>query len=190
MSAGRGLSIAILGADGSGKSTLVESVLADPPLGLDVRRVKVSVHAGREYPIRGLVWVVRTGRLLMLMVSARLAVRRGAVLLWDRHPVEDSVLKPFGRQVLGARRGWLRWLVPPPDLLIVLDAPVELLESRRRPEEAPDGLQAMREAFLRLADGHPSVVLDASAQRESVRGQVVDVIGLLSGGHVDPSDRA
>lgn len=168
MSARRGYSVAIVGPDGVGKSTLAAGLrqrLADRP----VRRVKVSMHstAWARGP-RPLRWLIRTLRGLVILVAARIAVWRGEVVLWDRHPIEDRALAREGRSVLGTGRRWLTRVAGTPDVMLVLDAPVEVLEERDQEHDRPT-LDRLRTGYLHFGADHDALVLDAARKPEAIQ---------------------
>jgi thymidylate kinase len=167
-----GRSVAIVGIDGVGKSTVVAGVRAVVP---EVRVIKVSIHGTRSPGRRRSAWLRSTIRGIRVLIGARRAIRRGEVVLWDRHPLEDRVTGRHGRRVLGRRRGWLIRLAPLIDTLIVLDAPIDhVLE--RRPNEDAQRSEAMRAAYLQLAGTMPSVIIDARQSREVVLDEVLKVL--------------
>lgn len=175
MSPVRGFSVAVLGIDGVGKTTVVAAIrdAVERP----VRLIKVGIHSGRDAERRsvirrGIRWLGRTLHGARVLLSAHLAVRRGEIVLWDRHPIEDRVTMGMGRRVMGRGRGWLARLAPSPDVMIVLDAPPEHV-AQRRPDDDPGNLSAMREGYLRLAESVPSVVIDARQTRTEVRDEVL-----------------
>lgn len=168
----RGHSVAIVGIDGVGKSTVVAGVRAVVP---EVRVVKVSIYRNRTQGRFRLAWLRTTIYGVRVLVGARQAIRRGEVVLWDRHPIEDRVTGRHGRRVLGRRRGWLTRLAPRVDTLIVLDAPIDHVRGHR-PNEDVRRLAAMRAAFLELAGTMTSVIIDARQSRDAVRDEVLEVM--------------
>jgi O-antigen/teichoic acid export membrane protein len=64
--------------------------------------------------------------------------------------------------------------LPPPDLLVVLDAPGDVLHGRK-PEHLPERLERDRQGYLSLAHRVPgAIVVDASKPFEEVRRDVTD----------------
>lgn len=166
----RGVSVAIAGVDGVGKSTLVGSVAA--ACDLPIRVAKTRIHSGSKRSPRPWFWMMRTLRSTRQYVEARLAVRRGEIVLWDRHPMEHKMMSEFGRDMLGRGRGWLARVAPRPDMLVVLDAPIEML-LERRPDESATTMIAMREGYLRLSESVPSLVIDAMQPAAVVRDELI-----------------
>jgi thymidylate kinase len=169
-----GFSAAIVGPDGAGKSTLLESLERSLPFPVTV--AKVSVHStGRRIRPAALRWVARSLRGARFMVEIRVRLWLGQTVLWDRHPLEDGVTARMGRRVMGRGRGWMSLLAPAPDLLVVLDAPVPVLRSRRR-EQDPEQLANLRTAYLALAKRHPHVIVNAARPPAEVRDRVATAI--------------
>jgi hypothetical protein len=70
----------------------------------------------------------------------------------------------------------LRWLVPKPDLQLMLDAPVDVVLSRKR-EQSPEEIVRQGAAYRGLARGNKScTVIDASLEAAEVTAQAVDAI--------------
>jgi thymidylate kinase len=108
--------------------------------------------------------------------------RRGAVILFDRHFFCDY----YANDVLGQRPGrpWtsrlhgamLERLYPRPDMVILLDAPAQVLFDRKG-EGTVESLERKRQEYLALA---PHVrrfeVVDATRPVDAVVADVVDLI--------------
>jgi thymidylate kinase len=168
----RGLSVAVVGIDGVGKTTLVAGVRALEPT---ILVVKVGIHRSGSAARTRLGWLRNTMHGARVLLRARQAIRRGDIVLWDRHPIEDRLLGLYGRRVMGRRRGWLVRLAPPIDVLVVLDAPVEHVIAHR-PDEVVGRLASMRATYLHMASTMPSVIVDARQGRDAVRDQVLEVL--------------
>jgi thymidylate kinase len=174
-----GLTIALVGPDGAGKSTLAERI--ENSLGLPVRCVYMGLWprgSSRlpkfvgvfEIPVRPFrIW----GRYLRAVGHRRL----GRVVVFDRYPL-DATLPPKGRLIrFKLIYFWfLAHCAPAPDLLVILDAPGELLFARKG-EEDPVSLERDRRYFRALADRvKNSVIVDASPPEADVFEQVDRVI--------------
>lgn len=157
-----GLIVAILAPDGAGKSTLVRALGATLPL------PAVSLYGGaygaavtgRALRIPGARFASRVALLAFAGARARWARRRRRIAIFDRHPME---IEPKG-----PRRALLRATAPRPDLVIVLDAPGELLAARSGEHDART-LDRMRARYAALAGDHEAVaVIDATAAPDDV----------------------
>ncbi len=109
-------------------------------------------------------------------------VRRGHVVLFDRHFFFDYYAadvagqepgKPLIRRLHGAM---LKRLYPRPDLVILLDAPAEVLFARKQ-EGTVALLELRRQEYHRFQDELANfVVVDASQPLEQVVQQVTQII--------------
>lgn len=194
-----GLTIALLGPDGSGKSTIMERISEE--LAKAFRRVqrqhlrpRVLGRARSQGPVtdpygkppRGLV-----GSLLKLLffwadfvIGAATWVfprRVGSTLIiFDRY-FHDLLADParyrYGAPLSVARA--LARIVPEPDLLFVLDAPAEILQSRKR-EVSPIESARQRQRYRKLAAAHPpAIVIDAARPLDQVVADVLSHILLF-----------
>jgi ABC-type transport system involved in cytochrome c biogenesis ATPase subunit len=155
----RGLFVAVLGPDGSGKTSAIDRLAGRAPL--PVARWYLGAYPA-ETPGRGrrgaagLRFVGRVARLVRGSVAARVHAARGGLAVTDRHPIE---LPAFGR---GVRRVMMARLALGPDMILVLDAPAEMLRARK-PEHDVADLERARTAYRRLAETDSRVViLDAT----------------------------
>ena len=197
----RGLIVALLGPDGAGKTSVATALVQSAPLTMR----QVYMGFGRRVGERGsalqrLLWRLasatpsegasRARRQVQLGLrwSARLVLhltrslvvwlrrRAGQVVILDRHDY-DLRLEPASRS--RGRRA-LRWCFvatsPSPDLVVVLDAPAELLWTRKA-EWPVDVLAERRASYLALADGlAQSAVIDASRDLPAVVHDVSDEV--------------
>ncbi len=108
--------------------------------------------------------------------------QRGFIVLFDRHFYCDH----YAHEVAGGGRGTpllrrlhgllLRRVYPKPDLMIVLDAPAEVLLARKN-EGTPDLLERRRREYLLLAEQVPHVtIIDAARAEDDVARDVIDAI--------------
>jgi thymidylate kinase len=110
-----------------------------------------------------------------------LLVRRGFLVLCDRHFFCDyyaaDVAPRPGRSRASRAHGWmLRTLYPRPDLVVVLDAPAEVL-LRRKGEDTLESLERRRQEYLALRDVLPDVVVvDATTPLDAVVSTVTDAV--------------
>jgi thymidylate kinase len=172
-----GVTVALLGPDGSGKSTLISS------LAKTFYYPAITYHLGlygaqrpRLGRLRGVPGVELGAQLLRLWKAYALASyhrRRGRLVLFDRHGYE-ALLSDRSRPSLKrrVRRILVGRLCPTPDLVLLLDAPPDLLYARKG-EHDPEALAAQRAAYGRLAARLErrgrGVVLDATADAATVR---------------------
>ncbi len=184
-----GVAVAFLGADGSGKSSVIDRVLEDlepafrqtcylhlwPRLFSARRRPAGPVAAPHAQPSRGAVASV--ARLMYLVVDyvAGYAVRvwplkcRSTLVVLDRHYRDFAAGAKryrYGGPMRLAR--WAAALVPGPDFWIVLDAPAEVLQARKQAVPFEESGR-QRQACLDLADHlRNAAVIDASQPLDHV----------------------
>ncbi|HEC11337.1 MAG TPA: ATP-binding cassette domain-containing protein [Acidimicrobiales bacterium] len=164
----RGPSLALLGPDGAGKSTLVAALARSCRPEPHIEYMGVYPRSRRPVRLPGVGLVTTVGRLWTAQARAAVARRRGRPVIFDRHPLEAAHVGPptSGRGRL--RRRVLSHTVPRPDHVVVLDAPVEEL-LRRKPEHSPDRTAEMRESYLRLAGSVGARVVDTTEGPEATR---------------------
>jgi thymidylate kinase len=181
----RGLSVALLGPDGAGKSTLATHLQGI--FGSQVRCMYLGLgnpsanRGGRRRLELGL-----SGHLLRFWgccLSGQWYRARGQIVLFDRHPCEARL--PARRQL----RWYMhvsRWVrahaCPTPDLVFVLDAPGRLMHQRKG-EHTPEQLEVERQDFLALQERMAQLrVLDATRPAEAVAAEAATFISRHSGG--------
>ncbi|MEO6577404.1 MAG: hypothetical protein ABIO99_00685 [Candidatus Limnocylindria bacterium] len=172
-----GITVALMGPDGAGKSTLAGRLATT--FFFPVRSVYMGLYGtgspGGTAP-RGLA-----GRMLRLWSGyARGMVhrRRGRLVVYDRFGY-DALLRPAGSDA-DPRKKFRRWLlshaVPSPDLVVLLDAPATSLHARKQ-EQPPDELEAQRRAYLDFAARQTNVhVVQADRSADAVRREVTGLI--------------
>ena len=176
----RGLSVALLGPDGAGKSTLVEGI--SRTFRLPVRSIYMglwpkSAPSRRRMPLPGLSlagMLLKVWRRYLVGLYHRLM---GRLVIFDRYAY-DALLTPSH---LLDRRGRLYYgaighACPAPDLVILLDVPGSVMYERKG-EHSPEELEEQRQRFLALAK-HLSRLqgVDATRPEEVVRDEVVELI--------------
>lgn len=163
----------MLGGDGAGKSTLarnLQATLAGP-----VRIYKLRLFSASQLSGRAIRRLAQGSRALRLALASRADVMRGALVIWDRHPLEDALTRTVGRRTLRHGLAWTRHLVPRPDVILVLDAPGELLHERRAGAHAAADLEMLRAIYLEYARGAANaVVLDASKPAGELLSDAID----------------
>ena len=176
----RGLSVAVLGPDGAGKSTLTQGVAAS--FGLPARVVYMGLWQGedgapRSLPVAAFAAARRPFRSWRRAAVAYWHQARGRLVVLDRHPY-DALLPPAPPHVLLKRLFFtlLAHTAPAPSLVLILDVPAEVA-AFRRPEEDPGALATLRSEYLALSRRlSQAVVLDADRSPEALRAAAVDRI--------------
>jgi thymidylate kinase len=169
----RGLSVAVIGPDGAGKSTLVEGLTHSLPLPV---RVQYMGLTGGRLPtadalrVPGLVFVARVLILWLRYARGAYHTTRGGIVLFERYTLDGAVpsgmrLGPAGR----LSRRLQRRVCPVPDLVLLLDASGETMHARSG-EYVPATLESWRAAYNRLRNSVPQLqVIDAERPAEAVR---------------------
>ena len=101
---------------------------------------------------------------------------RGEFVIFDRYIYDAWVNNP-ARTFRQRLRKWLLEVgCPTPDLVVLLDAPADLLY-RRKGEHTPELLERQRRGYLSLYDQIPQMfIVDATREADEVRRTVVSVI--------------
>lgn len=173
-----GPSVALLGPDGAGKSALISGLLAAFPL--PVRTAYLGLYpAGTERSSgpKGLGFLRRLGSLWRRAIGARFQRWRGRLVVFDRHPLDARLPARGRRRTLDRIRRWiLGHALPVPDLVLVLDAPGEVLHARKA-EFPADVLETERGRYRVLASSlSRAELVDASRPAAEVLDDVVDRI--------------
>jgi len=176
----RGLGVAVLAPDGAGKSTLVQGLHETFAFPARARYMgpyqRPAGRPGRALP-PGLGLALRLCGLWGRWLEGAYHRSRGRLVIFDRY-VTDALLpprRPLGR--LGRARRWvIGRCLPPPGLMIVLDAPGTVLHQRKR-EQDPGVLEAERQAYRALAQqARRSAVLDATQPADHVRREATAAV--------------
>ncbi|MFQ5652424.1 MAG: dTMP kinase [bacterium] len=197
-----GVATVLLAPDGAGKSTLAKSLMRDKHLrarlvymgtnieartvGLPLtpvlsRKLKEINQSNQRKTAMGLI--IRCVNLVNTLAEhwyrclyARYQLLRGRFVIFDRFIYDAWIQK---RQKSGWKR-LRRWLFdvacPEPDLVVLLDAPGEVLYARKQ-EHSSEWIDQQRAGYHKLSDSLPQmVIVDASQSAEAVRKEVTGLI--------------
>ena len=173
----RGLTVALIGPDGAGKSTLAEALQRQFVVPVKVVYMGIHRSASRSASARPMPLPVRLLVNWLRFLIAELHAARGELVVFDRFPL-DALLPAAARQSLPRRIG--RWAIahacPRPDLVIVLDAPAEVMH-RRKPDHPIEVLERRRQQYLRLRSAVRGLrVVDAGQPPDDLRRCVTALI--------------
>jgi hypothetical protein len=177
----RGLVMALLGADGAGKSTAASCIQSSMPIDVKLRYLGIRKRRGARAdggssrqvgeakrktvgPARQFAGLVKW--LLTVTVatwSMELSARRGSVVVCDRHPIEAGLLGDEPPIVKRVKRIAVRRLLPRPHLVALLAAPGEILYARKH-EHTPDILDEMTDTWRGVCEAFGGVEIDASLE--------------------------
>jgi hypothetical protein len=176
----RGLSVALLGPNGVGKSTLAAGLQRS--FRFPARSVYMGLWKGEagqrpSLTSRGLAIAGRPFSIWWRYLTAQYHQALGRLVIFDRY-VYDA-LRPPQPPLVGLKRLYF-WLLahacPAPDLALVLDAPAEVAYARKG-ENSREELEVEREEFLALSPRIPRVeIVDARGGEESIRADATERI--------------
>jgi thymidylate kinase len=173
----RGVSVALLGPNGVGKSTLAAGLCASFPFEARVVYMGIWKHAGGG-PLRQVAELAaRPFRLWLAYASAQRHVLLGRLVVFDRYVHEAALpAEPPLRWLKSAYFWLLRHAVPGAQRTVVVDVPGEVAYERKQ-ENPPDELERERLFYAGLAPRlRGAVVVDASRPAEAVRSDVADLV--------------
>jgi thymidylate kinase len=170
----RGLSVAIIGPDGAGKSTLVDGLARSLPL--PTMTQYMGLTGGRLLPkadalrVPGVVFAARIAILWARYLRGWYHRARGEIVLFERYTLDGAVPSGMRLSLAGClSRRVQRRACPMPDLVLLLDAPGSTLHERSGEYDATV-LEGWRSAFGRLRSSVPALeVIDAEQPPEMVR---------------------
>jgi thymidylate kinase len=172
-----GLSVAVIGPDGAGKSTLVEALARSLPLPVRVQYMGLTggrLRRADALRIPGLVFLARVTILWLRYAPAAYHRARGGIVLFERYTLDGAV--PSGRRLSPAARfsrRLQRRACPMPDLVLLLDASGDTLYQRSG-EYGAAVLEGWRVAYDGLRASVPQVqAIDAERPAEDVRREAV-----------------
>jgi thymidylate kinase len=168
--------IALLAPDGAGKSTLAATI--QESFYFPVRWIYMGLYQKGStnsafFRLPGLSLTKR----LFTQWWRYLNQAQGRLVIFDRYTY-DALLPP--RQNLSRFRRWRRRLLahacPAPDLVLLLDAPGDVLFARKG-EHNGTVLEEQRQSYLSMQEGLPQmVVIDAARNAEQVRREAISLI--------------
>jgi thymidylate kinase len=173
----RGMTVALVGPDGAGKSSSAAALARSFPLAVRTVYMSPAMTPRRGPSPRGARLALRIGAQLWRWCRAQALRLRGRLVLFDRYAYDALLPARWPLGPLGRLRRWLLGhACPAPQLIVVLDAPGELLHARTG-EHGPVVLEAERRAYLRLAHGRArAIVVDATHEPDRVRRDVTGAI--------------
>jgi len=200
---GRGVSVALLAPDGAGKSTLAQALTKDnflraklvymgtniaaSTVGLPTTKwlhERLKARNGVKKKKKNLGFVALKvcsfiNRLVEQWYRAGAALGyllRGRLVVFDRYIYDSWLNQPAKTPWKRLRRKMFESICPTPDLVVLLDAPGQMLWERKH-EHTPEWLEQQRLGYLALKDRVPQMrVVDATQQAEVVRREVTAMI--------------
>jgi thymidylate kinase len=175
----RGVRVALLAPDGAGKSTLAQGV--ERSFYFPVRLIRMGLYqAPRTRTARRVRGMGLSGQLVSQWkgwLRGAYHQRRGRLVLFDRYAYDALLPTRFRYDRLARARRWLlAHACPAPELVVLLDAPGEVLHARKG-EKTVELLERQREAYRALLPRlRRAVVVDASREVDEVRREVVSII--------------
>jgi thymidylate kinase len=174
-----GLSLALLGPNGVGKSTAAAHLQRSFPFESRLLYMGVWKHAGTTDPhaVRIAELTIRPLRIWSRYLIALYHQLRGRLVIFDRYVYEARL--PAKPPLLIAKRLYF-WLlahsVPPPRAVLVLDVP-GAVAYRRKQENRPLELDAERRIYLELAARLPRAeLIDARPSTDGVCAEITAIV--------------
>jgi thymidylate kinase len=173
----RGLSVALLGPNGVGKSTVAAGLQQGFPLGARVVHMGLWKTPATRPGARAVEILTRPLRLWGRSAVAHYHQARGRLVIYDRYVYEARL--PAKPPLLAAKRLYF-WVlghaIPPPDAAVVLDVAGDVAYGRKQ-ENPPEELESERRVYANLAASEPSIELvDASKPPDAVLADVTAIV--------------
>lgn len=169
-----GITVALLGPDGAGKSTLAEGLRHAFPV--PVRLIYMGLYKRRVPFPPGVGLLARAGLQFGRYLLGRYHRWRGRVVIFDRYTHDALVKRPDKKSLKTRMHTWLlSHAAPPPDFLLVLDLAGDVLYARKG-ERDPATLETMRAGYRLLGTKPGAAVVDASSDFEQERREAIALV--------------
>ncbi len=170
-----GVRIALLGPDGAGKSTTIDSLIRSGVVESSVYLGVAPAGSRQRSAIPGMALLRTTRRLWGAWLSASVRRRRGQDVALDRHPSEAMIGPPTSKRTTMTRRWILAHVLPSAEVVVVLMAPAEVLH-QRKPEHELEDVVARRARYVELARRHGYPLIETTEEPGSVITEIRRVI--------------
>lgn len=175
----RGLSLALLGPNGVGKSTAAAELQRSLPF--EVRIVYMGMWKAtenrRSRAARAAEIAVRPFRIWWRYLVSQYHQLRGRMVVFDRY-VYDALVPPKP-PLLAAKRVYFLFLsraLPRPRAAVFLDAPGQVTFGRK-PEDLPENLELERHLYRELTKRSlPVERIDATADMRTVQAEIASIL--------------
>ncbi len=170
----RGLRLCVLAPDGAGKSTLASGLAEHLPFPVRTIHMELYGRGRTERTPPGIRFAARIVRQWRRYLDGRRHSRAGGLTVFDRYTY-DALLPTGGPPSFLDRvvRAGIARAIPAPDLVLVLDAPAEILHARKA-EHSVEAIDRMRRGYLSLPGRLPcpTAVVPVTGDAETVRRAV------------------
>jgi thymidylate kinase len=173
----RGLSVALVGPNGVGKSTVAAGLQRAFPF--ESRIVYMGLWRATGSGFGGTLGAaaMRPLRIWRRYLLARYHQSRGRLVVFDRYVYEAALPpRPPFRALKRPYHWFLRHAVPAAEVVVLLDVPGQVAYGRKQ-ENPPEELEWERGIYRGLASSVPSFELvDASREQDAVRADVMAIV--------------